>query len=201
MTALQRDPDKRWQNAAAMREALRGAARAIGTASGTEIREWVQWAFTREPWRDSIVVRLVETLEPTRASRPRLLAAVLQIPAPQTPAPRARGTVAPRESAPMLIVSTPGDATLLAARAMAATQRVPFVPALAPPPMRARGTAREPVPMLVIAPSTAPRETRRRSPTTSTRFGAAAEHAVPPTDADLDPAPTDPQPLQALASC
>jgi serine/threonine protein kinase len=93
MTALQRDPDKRWQNAAAMRAALAGAAAEIGSADAATIREWVRWAFTREPWRDSIVVRMVETLESTRASRHQI-----------TPPPRARGTVAPRDSEPVLVV-------------------------------------------------------------------------------------------------
>jgi hypothetical protein len=42
MTALQRDPDLRWQNAAAMRTALLGVAR---PSTNAEIVEWVQWVF------------------------------------------------------------------------------------------------------------------------------------------------------------
>ncbi|MBA3451931.1 MAG: serine/threonine protein kinase, partial [Deltaproteobacteria bacterium] len=63
MTALQRDPEKRWQNAAAMRVALVNAARQIGPTTGRQIHHWIEWAFTREPWRESIVERLVQKLE------------------------------------------------------------------------------------------------------------------------------------------
>lgn len=43
MTALQRDPDARWQTASAMRTALSGVARSLGAAvGGQRIREWVE---------------------------------------------------------------------------------------------------------------------------------------------------------------
>ena len=64
MLALQRDPDQRWQNAAAMRTALGNVARQLGKpVSGEELRAWVEWAFTREPWRDSFVGALVDRLD------------------------------------------------------------------------------------------------------------------------------------------
>ena len=73
ITALQRDPDKRWQNAAAMKLALEGVANDLGgRPRGKEIVAWVEWAFSREPWRDGSVVRildeLVGELPETRAS-------------------------------------------------------------------------------------------------------------------------------------
>ena len=66
LTALQRDPDLRWQNAAAMGRALRGVAEQIGRVDAREVLRWVQWAFTREPWSESGVGRLLATLEHTR---------------------------------------------------------------------------------------------------------------------------------------
>ncbi len=68
LTALQRDPDQRWQNAAAMGRALRGVAEEIGRVDAKEILRWVGWAFTREPWSESGVGRILDTLESDRAS-------------------------------------------------------------------------------------------------------------------------------------
>ena len=51
MTALARDPDERWQSAAAMQAALatvvRGFGRVIG---GPQIAEWIDWAFRQAPY-------------------------------------------------------------------------------------------------------------------------------------------------------
>jgi serine/threonine protein kinase len=69
LTALQRDPDQRWQNAAAMGRALRAVADEIGRVSAPEILRWVQWAFTREPWSESGVGRILATLETERPER------------------------------------------------------------------------------------------------------------------------------------
>ncbi len=70
LTALQRDPDQRWQNAAAMGRALRGVADEIGRVDATEMLRWVQWAFTRDPWSESGVGRILDTLEVTRGNIP-----------------------------------------------------------------------------------------------------------------------------------
>jgi serine/threonine protein kinase len=52
--ALQRDPDLRWQNAAAMRFALC----ALGPrADADEIRDWAEWAFRRQPRRDTLWIK------------------------------------------------------------------------------------------------------------------------------------------------
>lgn len=69
LTALQRDPDQRWQNAAAMGRALRGVQAEIGGVSPSELRRWVQWAFTREPWSESGVGKILATLESERPER------------------------------------------------------------------------------------------------------------------------------------
>jgi serine/threonine protein kinase len=64
MLALQRDPDRRWQNASAMRNALANVGRQLGKpVTGKELREWVEWAFTREPWRDSFVGKIVDRFD------------------------------------------------------------------------------------------------------------------------------------------
>jgi serine/threonine protein kinase len=53
MTALARNPAKRWQSAGAMRVALANLSRALGVVVGPpQVFEWVQWAFSQVP-RDS----------------------------------------------------------------------------------------------------------------------------------------------------
>ncbi|MBS1117851.1 MAG: serine/threonine protein kinase [Deltaproteobacteria bacterium] len=66
MTALQRDPELRWQNAGAMRAAL-GAEqlRLRAAVSGAQIRAWVEWAFLQEDWRESQIGRIIDDLEPS----------------------------------------------------------------------------------------------------------------------------------------
>lgn len=70
LTALQRDPDQRWQNAAAMGRALRAVADEIGRVDGKEILRWVQWAFSREPWSESGLGRILDMLEVTAPKEP-----------------------------------------------------------------------------------------------------------------------------------
>lgn len=62
LTALQRDPDLRWQNAAAMRFALTAIAESFGAIDGKVIRDWTEWAFTRKPIRDTDLVRVIEEI-------------------------------------------------------------------------------------------------------------------------------------------
>ncbi|MFN0247424.1 MAG: serine/threonine protein kinase [Kofleriaceae bacterium] len=77
MLALQRDPARRWQNGSAMRNALANVARQLGSpVTGKELRTWVEWAFTREPWRDSFVGELVDrfdTAEPSDSISPQTM--------------------------------------------------------------------------------------------------------------------------------
>ncbi len=64
MLALQRDPQQRWQNASAMRTALSNVARQLGKpVTGKELLTWIEWAFTREPWRDSFVGKIVDRFD------------------------------------------------------------------------------------------------------------------------------------------
>ena len=90
LTALRRDPDQRWQNAAAMGRALRGVAEEIGRVDAKEMLRWVQWAFTREPWSESGVGRILATLESERPSAAHIPAAREREAPPTLPAIPAR---------------------------------------------------------------------------------------------------------------
>lgn len=62
--ALERDVSARWQNAAAMRFALRAVAVAEGGGGAQNALDWTAWAFGRKPRRDSTKVRrLVDALD------------------------------------------------------------------------------------------------------------------------------------------
>jgi len=66
MTALSRDPAKRWQNAAAMRAALtEEARRQRAVISGAQIRDWIEWAFRQPTREDSPIGHLLDDLEPS----------------------------------------------------------------------------------------------------------------------------------------
>jgi eukaryotic-like serine/threonine-protein kinase len=65
LTALQRDPEQRWQSAAAMRFALGEVARELGGRDrlAQQVRDWLGWAFARPPRHDTKVVRLIDSIE------------------------------------------------------------------------------------------------------------------------------------------
>jgi serine/threonine protein kinase len=66
MTALERDPSRRWQNAAAMRVALAEEAARLGVRSDhAMIRSWMTWAFRLSTRRDTVIGRLLSDLEPS----------------------------------------------------------------------------------------------------------------------------------------
>jgi serine/threonine protein kinase len=73
MTALARDPDRRWQHATALRTALTTLTRRLGLiASNTQVVQWLDWAFAQtprgrrgEPEPDSV------TLDPSISIEPR----------------------------------------------------------------------------------------------------------------------------------
>jgi eukaryotic-like serine/threonine-protein kinase len=71
MTALQRDPARRWQAAAAMRTALANAAAELQTVvTNAQLVEWVQWTFSQKPpGEGSELTKLIKILEtPSRPS-------------------------------------------------------------------------------------------------------------------------------------
>ncbi|HEU4735291.1 MAG TPA: protein kinase [Kofleriaceae bacterium] len=54
MTALARDPDRRWQHATALRSALTTLTQRLDlVASNAQVVEWLDWAFTQRPARSS----------------------------------------------------------------------------------------------------------------------------------------------------
>ena len=64
LTALHQDRSLRWQNAAAMRFALRAVAAKVGVVGGRQIHQWAVWAFSREPRQDTAKIRrMVDALE------------------------------------------------------------------------------------------------------------------------------------------
>ncbi|MDQ3335656.1 MAG: serine/threonine protein kinase [Myxococcota bacterium] len=63
MTALQRDPDQRFQNAGAMRVALTTEVRRLRMAtSGAQIRDWVSWAFEQVPRSEDTVNEVIDAM-------------------------------------------------------------------------------------------------------------------------------------------
>jgi len=77
MTALARDPDMRWQSAAAMRKALdMVAAHRAQKASTREIADWLDWAFSYGPAPDPVRV----SRQITAASAPGYPLSVLGAP-------------------------------------------------------------------------------------------------------------------------
>lgn len=71
MTALERDPERRWQSAGAMRTALVNASAELqATVSNEQLAQWVEWAFSQVPPGErselSELIRILET--PSRPS-------------------------------------------------------------------------------------------------------------------------------------
>jgi serine/threonine-protein kinase len=66
LKALDRDPEKRWQSAGSIREALSEEARRQGVViSGPQIRDWVEWAFHQTARHDSSVDRMLRGMSPS----------------------------------------------------------------------------------------------------------------------------------------
>jgi serine/threonine-protein kinase len=109
MTALQRDPDRRWQSAGAMRTALANASAELQTTvTNAQLIEWVDWTFTEAPpKRDSELSQLIEILHSPTRSR----SAVVEIealaapkPAPEVPvAVTAKSEVKERARSPVSV--------------------------------------------------------------------------------------------------
>jgi eukaryotic-like serine/threonine-protein kinase len=69
LTALERDPRRRWQSAAAMRVALRNEVRDLGIEiTDRRVLQWVEWAFSQDPKRPetSGMNELIELLDDSR---------------------------------------------------------------------------------------------------------------------------------------
>jgi serine/threonine protein kinase len=77
MTALERNPEKRWQSAANMRSALRRVLEQPGNeVDNQHVIDWVNWVFTQKPGTEvSGVARLSDMLRPqtVRPSTPAIV--------------------------------------------------------------------------------------------------------------------------------
>jgi serine/threonine protein kinase len=92
MTALQRDPDKRWQRATALRTALTHETRRLGLAvMNNAVVEWIEWAFQQKPGRGldtepSIVIERADAMAASSAPKADPLASSPTIPRASAPA-------------------------------------------------------------------------------------------------------------------
>ncbi|HWU90059.1 MAG TPA: protein kinase, partial [Kofleriaceae bacterium] len=96
MTALQRDPDLRWQSAGAMRTALHNVLRDLNfVIVNQQIYDWVEWAFSQLPQTESTaLLRAIDALD-----APSVLIDI-QPPAPAGAADRAADPFAATAAAP-----------------------------------------------------------------------------------------------------
>jgi serine/threonine-protein kinase len=63
MTALERDPARRWQSAAAMRDAIREViAQPENFIEPRHVTDWVRWAFTKTPGEEVSGVSLLHDM-------------------------------------------------------------------------------------------------------------------------------------------
>jgi len=107
MTALERDPDRRWQSAAAMRSALAEVAPAMAVHIGPrQVASWVAWAFSRRMRPEALTPLVVVPAGARSTAR--------QAPSGSTPAveaPSAEPLSGPTRSGPTApIASSPAEA-------------------------------------------------------------------------------------------
>jgi len=107
LTAVQRDPAKRWQSAQAMRTALAGVAHTLPACGARELRDWIEWAFAQQPRSEKSVIRVLGELEQSALARPPKKTAVTVLekagarrPAAPGPAPERLVPPAPTRRAP-----------------------------------------------------------------------------------------------------
>jgi serine/threonine-protein kinase len=84
LTALERDPRRRWQNTTALRTAMQGMIRDLGVEiTNRRVLQWVEWAFTQKPLEEkSGVSELIQMLE-----RPSTVKTTPGIKRPKLPTP------------------------------------------------------------------------------------------------------------------
>jgi serine/threonine-protein kinase len=135
MTALDRDPEKRWQRASALRMALTHETMKLGlVAHNTQVLDWIEWAFEQTPVDDdapeiSIATHTTERPAPRAseppAARPSLSTVNVRPQSPSQPPHddlRAPNGIPPGERT----VSYPDGRPLLVPQSGARTQ--PFLP-------------------------------------------------------------------------
>jgi eukaryotic-like serine/threonine-protein kinase len=92
MTALQREPDQRWQSAGAMGTALSNASTELQTVvTNAQLIEWVEWTFSQgAPAKE--LSQLIEILKQPTKTRARISQADIQIVTEPTPSPTSIGS-------------------------------------------------------------------------------------------------------------
>jgi serine/threonine-protein kinase len=87
LTALERNPDRRWQTATAMRTALANVATELAiSVTNAQMMEWIEWAFTQKPGEEKTgISQLIQLLE--QPSRPSSRAIVDKRSTPDREAP------------------------------------------------------------------------------------------------------------------
>ena len=107
MTALERDPARRWQSAAELRDALRGVIAQPGNhVDSQHVSAWVRWAFAQRPGTDaSGLAHLHSLVAPPAPPLP---------PAPLAPAPPTPLAPAPLAAAPGIAPQAPARPRMVA---------------------------------------------------------------------------------------
>jgi eukaryotic-like serine/threonine-protein kinase len=110
MTALQREPDRRWQSAGAMRTALDNASHELQTiVTNAQLIEWVEWTFSQgEPARE--LSQLIAILKQPTKTRARISQADIQIVTEPTPTPMPVPAEIKREPTPKTTPALKSDA-------------------------------------------------------------------------------------------
>ncbi len=106
MTALQRDTERRWQSAGAMRTALDNASHELQTTvTNAQLIEWVEWTFTEAPpIKNSELSMLIEVMKQPTKSRSRVSLLDISITHETTPTPAPAPAAAPAKLTPSLAV-------------------------------------------------------------------------------------------------
>lgn len=128
MTALERDPDRRWQSAAAMCTALGNVASELRTVvTNDQLVQWVEWAFSQEPPDENTELsQLINLLE--QPSRPSTRLAGTADPTPRSATEDERTTIAAAPHATTEHTPTspqPGDSAAASSSEPARRKRAP----------------------------------------------------------------------------
>lgn len=102
MTALERDPGRRWQSAAELRDALRGVTAQPGNyVDHQHISDWVRWVFTQQPGTEqSGLAHLLSLVAPPAPPLPPAPLAPAQPPPPNPALAKRVVALPPAPSAP-----------------------------------------------------------------------------------------------------
>jgi serine/threonine protein kinase len=226
MTALARDPDRRWQHATALRTALTTLTRRLDLiATNTQVVEWLDWAFTqaaRGPRHGERPDNDTETDAPSLGDDPSIsieectvqllamsqkMTMVRQGSDPSPPIKTPSGTPAyvpaQRSSSPPPIAPAPGASPAVTVRGSALGPRGTLGPATAP---AARSSSTIPIrqaPSTSTPSSTSPTpKTSPASPRPSTSSSSPRASTAPPpsTSPATSPPPSTAPPSRSPTS-